>query len=150
MPRAASVSLSEAGCATLPDSVPGQRPEDYGRHRRIVKTDEFSSVFRLRPAFRTEHFALYQRPNALGHARLGVVVAKRLAQRAVTRNMIKRIAREIFRRSALPGVDCIIRLASPIVTRKDSASSSISKAALATELKQLLGKAQLPDFQPAR
>ena len=126
----------------MPDSLPGQRPEDYGRHRRIVKTDEFSSVFRLRPAFRTEHFALYQRPNELGHPRLGIVVAKRLAQRAVTRNMIKRVAREVFRLAVLPEVDCIIRLTSPVVARGQSASSSSGKLALATELKQLLEKAR--------
>ena len=130
--------------------MPGQRPEDYGRHRRIVKTDEFSSVFRLRPAFRTEHFALYQRPNALGHPRLGIVVAKRLAQRAVTRNMIKRIAREAFRLAALPNVDCIIRLSAPVVARGQSASSSAGKYALASELKQLLNKIRQSDLAPPR
>ena len=130
--------------------MPGQRPEDYGRHRRIVKTDEFSSVFRLRPASRTEHFALYQKPNALGNARLGVVVAKRLAPRAVTRNMIKRLAREIFRKSVLPGVDCIIRLSTPVVTRQQSASTSSCKTLLAAELRQLLSNADRPDSLPAR
>ncbi len=129
----------------MPDSLPGQRPEDYGRHRRIVKTDEFSSVFRLRPAFRTEHFALYQRPNTLGHPRLGIVVAKRLAQRAVTRNMIKRIAREVFRLSVLPEIDCIIRLSSPVVARGESASSASGKLALAAELKYLLDKVRQSD-----
>jgi len=134
----------------LPDSLPGQRPEDYGRHRRIVKTDEFSSVFRLRPAFRTEHFALYLRPNTLGRARLGVVVAKRFAQRAVTRNMIKRIAREVFRLAALSEFDCIIRLTAPVVTRSQSASSATDKLALASELKHLLDKARSPDLTCSR
>ncbi|NCW85967.1 MAG: ribonuclease P protein component, partial [Oxalobacteraceae bacterium] len=78
--------------------MPGS-PEGYGRHQRIVKTDDFSSVFRLRPMQRTENFVLYLRPNVLGHARLGVVVAKRLAPRAVTRNAIKRMVREVFRKS---------------------------------------------------
>jgi ribonuclease P protein component len=128
----------------------GQRPGDYGRLRRIVKTDEFSSVFRLRPVFRTEHFALYQRPNTLGHARLGIVVAKRLAQRAVTRNMIKRIAREAFRLAALPEVDCIIRLTSPVVSRGQNASSLAVKRALATELKRLLKQAWPPEQAPAQ
>ncbi len=142
--------LSEASQVILPDSLPGQRPEDYGRHRRIVKTDEFSSVFRLRPAFRTEHFALYQRPNSLDHPRLGIVVAKRLAQRAVTRNMIKRIAREAFRLAALPNVDCIIRLSSPVVARGQSASSSAGKHALASELKQLLDQVRQSDLADSR
>jgi ribonuclease P protein component len=134
----------------LPDSLPGQRPEDYGRHRRIVKTDEFSSVFRLRPAFRTEHFALYQRPNTLDHPRLGIVVAKRLAQRAVTRNMIKRIAREAFRLALLPNVDCIIRLTAQVVARGQVAASSADKRALASELKLLLDKVRQSDLATSR
>ena len=75
---------------------------DFARVRRIVKTDEFSSVFRLRPAQKTAHFVLYTRPNELPHARLGVVVAKRFAPRAVTRNTIKRVTRELFRMAQLP------------------------------------------------
>ncbi len=140
--KAASVSQSEAGCARGPDSVAGKRPEDYARIRRIVKTDEFSSVFRLRPVFRTAHFVLYARPNASGNARLGVVVAKRLAARAVTRNMIKRLAREIFRKSAWVNSDFIIRLNAPVVRRDQSASSRVRKVALAAELMELM-KSQL-------
>ena len=134
----------------MPESLPGQRPEDYGRHRRIVKTDEFSSVFRLRPAFRTEHFALYQRPNSLDHPRLGIVVAKRLAQRAVTRNMIKRVAREAFRLALLPNVDCIIRLTTQIVARGQTASSSAGKRVLASELQLLLDKVRQSDLTTSR
>ena len=113
-------------------------PEDYGRHRRIVKTDEFSSVFRLRPVFRTDNFVLYARPNSLGHARLGVVIAKRLAPRAVTRNLAKRISREIFRKAGLPPLDCIVRLNKPLVSREQSAASRLLRKALATELTRLL------------
>jgi ribonuclease P protein component len=113
-------------------------PEDYGRHRRIVKTDEFSSVFRLRPVARTDHFVLYVRPNSLGHARLGIVVAKRFAPRAVTRNLVKRLARELFRTSALGAVDCIVRLSKPLVGRQQSASSPPLRHAVAAELARLL------------
>jgi len=144
-PKVASVWPFKAGSNTLPEITSGDRPEDFGRHRRILKTDEFSSVFRLRPVKRTEHFALYQQSNALGHARLGIVVAKRLAQRAVTRNMIKRIAREIFRRSELTSMDCIIRLTNPLMNRKQSASSKSCKIALTVELQNLLSSV---DSQP--
>jgi len=136
--KVASVWPFKAGSTTLPETPPGDRPEDFGRHRRILKTDEFSSVFRLRPVKRTEHFALYQQSNDLGHARLGIVVAKRLAQRAVTRNMIKRIAREIFRRSESTSTDCIIRLTNSLMSRKQSASSKSCKIALTAELRNLL------------
>ena len=87
---------------------------DFARVRRIVKTDEFSSVFRLRPVQRTAHFVLYARVNTLPHARLGVVAAKRFAPRAATRNMVKRVTREIFRQSELLNVDCIVRLSKPV------------------------------------
>jgi ribonuclease P protein component len=127
--------------------VSGKRPEDYARSRRIVKTDEFSSVFRLRPVFRTAHFVLYARANALGHARLGVVVAKRLAPRAVTRNMIKRLAREMFRKTELINSDCIIRLSAPIVQRDQSATSRKHKIVLAAELAQLM-MSQRPRSSP--
>ena len=114
------------------------RPEHYGRQRRIVKTDEFSSVFRLRPAYRTENFVLYARPNTLGHARLGVVVAKRLAPRAVTRNLVKRIAREIFRKAELKGVDCIVRLSQPMARRPKPASTRALRVSVGAELARLM------------
>ena len=125
------------------------RPEHYGRQRRIVKTDEFSSVFRLRPAYRTENFVLYARPNSLGHARLGVVVAKRLAPRAVTRNLVKRIAREIFRKAELKGVDCIVRLSQPLARRPQPASTRALRASVGEELSRLMQSQSVPPMESA-
>jgi ribonuclease P protein component len=112
---------------------------DFARVRRIVKTDEFSSVFRLRPAQKTAHFVLYTRLNDLPHARLGVVVAKRFAPRAVTRNTIKRVTRELFRVSALPAIDCIVRLAKPVNTKQGPATTAALKAVLRAEITRLFG-----------
>lgn len=109
----------------------------YTRDQRIVKTDEYSSVFRLRPVCRTAHFVLYARRNNLNQARLGVIVAKRLAPRAVTRNTVKRITRELFRQSSLSPVDCVVRLAKPINTRSEPARGQQMKRALNEELTQL-------------
>ncbi len=111
---------------------------DYSRDRRIVKTDEFSSVFRLRPVQRTSHFVLYTRSNQLTHARLGIVAAKRFAPRAVTRNTIKRVTRELFRQTRLPSIDCIVRLSKPVNTKTGPATSARLKAELRAELTQLL------------
>ena len=120
---------------TLPAKV--QQSLDFARVRRIVKTDEFSSVFHLRPVFRTAHFVLYVRVNALDHARLGVVAAKRLAPRAVTRNTVKRMTRELFRVSVLPPVDCIVRLSKPVNVRKGPATNQQLRQLLRSELVQL-------------
>jgi ribonuclease P protein component len=113
------------------------RSSAYTREQRIVKTDEFSSVFRLRPTQRTAHFVLYTRTNDLQHARLGVVAAKRLAPRAVTRNTIKRVARELFRQAALPAIDCVVRLSKPVNTRSGPATTASLKTELRAELTQL-------------
>jgi ribonuclease P protein component len=110
---------------------------DFARVRRIVKTDEFSSVFRLRPAQKTPHFVLYTRPNQLPHARLGVVAAKRFAPRAGTRNTIKRITRELFRNAALPAVDCIVRLSRPVNAKDGPATTRALKVLLHAELARL-------------
>ncbi|MEO7031454.1 MAG: ribonuclease P protein component [Herbaspirillum sp.] len=122
-----------------------QEARSYGfsRDRRIVKTDDFSSVFRLRPVHKTAHFVLYVRPTELTNARLGVVVAKRLAARAVTRNAVKRAARELFRQISLVPMDCIVRLSRPLNSRTEPATSAALRAQIRTELVQLFA-AQLP------
>lgn len=120
---------------------------DFARVRRIVKTDEFSSVFRLRPAQKTAHFVLYTRANDLPHARLGVVVAKRFAPRAATRNTIKRVTRELFRVAQLPAVDCVVRLSRPVNAKTGPAITAALKAELRVEIARLFSS-QAP--RPAR
>ncbi|HVL75298.1 MAG TPA: ribonuclease P protein component [Noviherbaspirillum sp.] len=130
--------------AAAPPAVPPAAPATpanlhaYPRAARIVRTDEFSSVFHLRPVRRSAHFMLYVRPTALPRARLGIVAAKRFAPRAVTRNTIKRITREIFRQSSLPGGDCIVRLTRPVNSKADPATSTRLKTTLRSELHDLL------------
>jgi ribonuclease P protein component len=120
------------------DTHPHLHPHNYARCKRIVKTDEFSSVFRLRPVLRTTHFVLYTRPNALPQARLGVVVAKRFAPRAVTRNTVKRVMRELFRQASLPALDCIVRLSKPVNAKSGPATTASLKTALRGELSRLV------------
>ena len=119
--------------------------EAYSRDRRIVKTDDFSSVFRLRPVQRSAHFVLYTRRNQLERARLGIVAAKRFAPRAVTRNTIKRITRELFRQSALPAIDCIVRLSKPVNSKAEPATTARLKTTLRRELAQLLRSQTAPE-----
>ena len=115
----------------------GEGSHDFARARRIIKTDEFSSVFRLRPTQKSAHFVLYTRPNQLPNARLGIVVAKRFAPRAVTRNTIKRVARELFRMTALPAIDCVVRLSRPVNSKDQPATTAKLKAELRQELTRL-------------
>ncbi|PLZ02032.1 ribonuclease P protein component [Burkholderia sp. WAC0059] len=86
-------------------------PAAFPKAARLLKTDEFSSVFRLRPWRRAAHFVVYGRPTGK-EARLGLVIGKKFAPRAVTRNLVRRLAREAFRvrRAEFDGFDLLLRL----------------------------------------
>ena len=109
VPRAVIASLSEVVLPTGAD-------QGFRSAHRLHKTDEYSSVFAFRRALRGRFYILHYRPNGLDTARLGVVVAKKLAKRANTRNLVKRIARELFRRhrESLPALDMVVRLQAPV------------------------------------
>ena len=98
--------------------------------------------------FRTAHFVLYIRPNALLAARLGVVAAKRLAPRAVTRNTVKRMTRELFRQMPLPSIDCIVRLSKPVNTKTGPATTAGLRRVLYAELRHLLGSQRVTPGHP--
>lgn len=44
-----------------------------------------------------QHLLILYKPNGKSHARVGVIVGKRIAKSAVVRNKIKRVIRESFR-----------------------------------------------------
>jgi ribonuclease P protein component len=86
---------------------------------------------------------VYGRPTG-NEARLGLVIGKKYAPRAATRNLVRRIAREAFRlrRPQLGGWDVLLRLH----TRFDkkalpSASSPPLRALCRSEIEELLDKA---------
>ncbi len=63
-------------------------------------------------------FTLLRRENSMGYPRLGMVVAKRNARRAVDRNTVKRMIRESFRacKAGLEVCDYVVILKRPIGT----------------------------------
>lgn len=122
------------------------------RTARLTKTDEFSSVFVFRaqaprdplrlPPLRTPHLMVYRRQrDVAGGARLGIVVGKKFAPRAVERNRIKRVIREWFRavRGELAELDLVIRVQTRFA-RADAPSAAAQRARCRVELAQLLPK----------
>ncbi|GHD64469.1 ribonuclease P protein component [Jeongeupia chitinilytica] len=83
----------------------------FPRVLRLLKTDDYSSVFSLRSSSSNDYFQVLARPNGLPHARLGMVVGRKTDKRAVVRNYIRRSAREVFRLHAaeLAGLDLVVR-----------------------------------------
>jgi ribonuclease P protein component len=55
---------------------------------------------------------VFAEPNGLDQARIGIVTGKKVAPRAVDRNRVKRMVREVFRvcRGRLTGLDVVVRL----------------------------------------
>ena len=88
----------------------------FGAGLRLREAGEFDAVFAHRRVLRGALFDLHYRPNGGTAPRIGLVIAKKLARRAVWRNAIKRIGRETFRlaRPGLPAMDLLLRLAKPV------------------------------------
>jgi ribonuclease P protein component len=78
----------------------------------LRKTDEFSSVFSFRKRVSATYMALHYKPNQLLHARLGLVVSKKIAKSSVARNYMRRVLRECFRLqfTQIAHVDLIVRV----------------------------------------
>ncbi len=71
---------------------------NFPRQVRLLTAGDFSRVFERADAkAQTSQLLILARRNDLGIARMGLVVAKKHAKRAVDRNQIKRIVRESFR-----------------------------------------------------
>lgn len=125
------------------DTIQLRAQAAFPKAARLLKTDEFSSVFRLRPWRRSPHFVLYGKPSGT-QARLGLVIGKKQAPRAVTRNLIKRLARDTFRlrRAQLNGFDILVRLHAKIDRKAmPSASSPPLRALVGSELEALFDRA---------
>jgi ribonuclease P protein component len=89
----------------------------------------------MRQARSNVFFQVYVRPNDLGHSRVGLVVGKKVAKRAVRRNYIKRTVREWFRlnQHRLGSMDYVVR-AKLVFTRDKSPEAVIALSALFDKL----------------
>jgi len=86
---------------------------------RLHRPSEFAAALKGRRIGRGALFVIStprSRDTAPDTARLGMIIAKRYAAHAVTRNAIKRVIREAFRhqRHRLPARDYVVRLHSKV------------------------------------
>lgn len=79
----------------------------FDRTRRLLKKSDYDHVFEQVNKIVTPEFIVFHCVNSLGHARLGIALAKKTIPKAHNRNRIKRLLRETFRTTRLPAVDVI-------------------------------------------
>lgn len=83
----------------------------FTRHSRLLTAAEYSHVFNKSCCKAGDNaFLILAAENKLERARLGLVIAKKQLKRAVDRNRVKRISRELFRHKQhqLSGIDLIV------------------------------------------
>lgn len=85
--------------------------DTFPRDWRLLSPKDYSAVFNA-VLYKVPHqnFLILAAPNQVGHARLGLIFAKKNLKRAHDRNRVKRLVRESFRvrKTELPGVDLIV------------------------------------------
>ncbi|MGE0349048.1 ribonuclease P protein component [Hydrogenophaga sp.] len=125
--------------------------------QRLRSRQQFQAVMAGAPVAKTPHFALHRAALSSAHegralfpvadAWLGVLLPKRWAKRAVTRNTIRRQIYEIarLRAGSLPQAALVVRLRSEFSRRQFvSATSDVLKRAVRAELEQLLSPRAAP------
>lgn len=82
------------------------------KQAKLIKTDDFSSVFNFRKRISAKYLALHYLPSHHAQARIGLVVGKKTAKLSVQRNYMRRVLRELFRlqQHEIGAVDLIIRV----------------------------------------
>jgi ribonuclease P protein component len=94
--------------------------KSFPRDNRLLNAKHYSRVFEKANKIHNKAFTLLARKNDLGHARLGLVIAKKNVKLACQRNYIKRQLREYFRQhfETFGSYDLVL------LTRRDIASLS--------------------------
>jgi ribonuclease P protein component len=84
--------------------VDKENTEEFQHEVRIVRSSEYKRLYKEGRKIYSEKFVIFGRENIAGHHRLGLTVSRKVGC-AVVRNRIKRLFREIFRRSyrEIPG-----------------------------------------------
>lgn len=69
------------------------------RQLRLLSAADYKRVFDDAVRSSDKFFTVLASPNNLPHARLGTAITKKRVRRAVSRNRLKRVARESFRQA---------------------------------------------------
>jgi len=73
--------------------------EKFGKKERLIKTRDFRAVYEKGRKVFSGAAAIVVLENGLAHSRLGFSISKRNFKHAVTRNRIRRLFREVYRKN---------------------------------------------------
>lgn len=75
-----------------------QMPDfSFSKNRRLLDQRDFKKVFEQRKVFYCSQIKIFYCLKSVQYRRLGLIVSKKIAKRAVRRNYMKRVLREWFR-----------------------------------------------------
>lgn len=78
---------------------------------RLVNADDFSSVFNFKQRYFGKFVTCFYRPNNLKFSRFGFIVSKKISKKAVRRNYMRRVLKELLRESShKPCLDIVIQV----------------------------------------
>ena len=99
------------------------RPEGYSRRHRFTEQGGFGPVIRGSRKVRGQLAMLHVGPAPQGISRFGVALTRRMIPRAVDRNRVRRLAREVFRRHAAKaaGLDVVLMMRSRLAVEAEPA-----------------------------
>jgi ribonuclease P protein component len=94
----------------VPGAASGER-RTFDRSRRITRRADFERLLKSGRRRSVGGYVFYMARRDCGLARLGIVISRRHARLAATRNAIKRYIREAFRleQSGLGPIDVLVR-----------------------------------------
>jgi ribonuclease P protein component len=75
-----------------------ENSEEFQHEVRIVRSSDYKRLYKEGRKVYSEKFVLFGRENGISHHRLGITVSRKVGG-AVVRNRVKRLFREIFRKS---------------------------------------------------
>lgn len=90
--------------------MPEKRDESFPGRCKLRRSNDFRRVFARGKRKATRYFVIYTLPNRLEVSRLGIHVRRKIGT-AVTRNRVKRMIREVFRKmkeEIRPPVDLVL------------------------------------------
>ena len=114
--------------------IGGDAPQGFSRARRLRRPAQFNRVFSRSRRSSDQYFTVLATDNDGHDPRLGLAISKRVAKKAVQRNRIKRLVRDVFRcHRELPALDFVVMAG----TAAKSASNSQLRASLDRHFRRL-------------